>query len=158
MIMDFYENLRKLNLEIPPPPEKGGIYSKMIKVGPSLYFTSGVGCKRDGDFLYIGQTGGDVTIEQAQEAACQSILNHLSNMEQELGDLNKIKQIVKITGFVSSIDGFKNQPLVMDAASSLLVDIFGPISGSCARTAVGVNALPGNQVVEIEMIFEVLAN
>lgn len=153
--MDCYERMKELGIEIPPAPAPGGCYTPLQKVGTSLYYTAGVGCKKNGEFLYKGQVSKEVTLEQAQEAARQSILNLLSIIERELGDLRKVKKIVKILGFVSSPDGFGGQPKVMDAASELLIAVFGKEIGCAARSAIGTNALPGNQVVEIEMIFEV---
>jgi enamine deaminase RidA (YjgF/YER057c/UK114 family) len=120
-----------------------------------MYFSSGVGCKKDGKILYMGHVGSDVSVEQGQEAAGQCILNLVSNMEEELGDLNRVKKILKMTGFVNSADEFGDQPIVMDYASSLLIKIFGEATGSCSRSAIGVNTLPGNQAIEIEIVFEV---
>ena len=154
-MMDCYDMMKEKAIVLPTPPPRGGIYSPMVRVGEKLYYTAGMGCKRDGRFMCIGQVGTDVTIEQAQEAARQCILNLLSNIQNEIGDLNNIKQIVKILGFVSSADGFGEQPVVMNAASSLLIDIFGVEAGCAARTAIGTNALPGNQSVEIEIVFEI---
>lgn len=154
--MDYYDNLKKHQIELPKPENKGGLYSKFTSTSDNiLYFSSGVGCKKNGKYLYTGHVGSDVSTEQAQEAAEQCILNIISNMNEEFGDLNRIKKILKITGFVNSANDFGNQPKVMDAASSCLIKVFGEANGSCARSAIGVNTLPGNQAVEIEVIFEV---
>jgi enamine deaminase RidA (YjgF/YER057c/UK114 family) len=117
--------------------------------------TSGNNCKVNGKLLHAGKLGAEVSPEQGKQDARQCILNILGNLQSEISDLNKIKQIVKILGFVASADGFYDQPGVLDAASELLIDIFGPEAGRCARSAIGVNVLPNNQPVEIEMIFEV---
>lgn len=153
--MNCYEQMESLGIAIPPSPGPGGNYVLMQKLSDKVYITSGTGCKKDGAFLYKGQAGKDFTLEQGQEAAQQCILNLLSNIQNEIGDLNNIKQIIKILGFVSSADDFGQQPKVMDAASQLLIDIFGKDVGAAARSAIGTNNLPGNQAVEIEMIFEV---
>ena len=153
--MNCYKTMEEKNIVIPKAPAAGGIYVTMNKLSEKVYCTSGVGCKRDGEFLYTGQLGDNVTLEQGKEAARQCILNLLSNIQNEIKDLNKIKKIIKILGFVASTDTFGQQPKVMDAASQLLIDIFGEDIGIAARAAIGTNNLPGNQVVEIEMIFEI---
>lgn len=153
--MDCYERMKESGIELPAAPSPCGLYRSVVKTDAHLYYTSGVGCKKDGEFLYKGQIGKDITIEQGQEAARQSVLNLLSVIQRELGDLRKVKRIVKILGFVSSADGFGSQPKVMDAASELLIKVFGEENGRAARSAIGTNALPGNQAVEIEMVFEV---
>lgn len=152
--MDCYENMKEKGIILPPSPGAGGLYVPINIVGEHLYFTSGMGCKKDGKFLHVGQVGRELTIEQGQEAARQCILNLLSCMERELGDLRRVRKMIKVLGFVSSADGFGQQPKVMDAASSLLVDVFGQEVGCAARSAIGTNNLPGNQAVEIELVFE----
>ena len=152
--MDCYEKMRELGIELPPPPGKGGIYSSVRKFGDRFYYTSGVGCKKDGKPLFTGQAGKDFTVKQGQEAARVCVLNLLSNIEAELHDLNRIKRFIKILGFVSSADDFGQQPKVIDGASRMLIDIFGEEAGCAARSAIGVNNLPGNQAVEIELLFE----
>lgn len=154
--MDYYDLIKHHEIELPIPADKGGLYSKFTFTSDKiLCFSSGVGCKKNGKFLYTGHVGSDVTIDQAKEAAGQCILNIVSNMEEELGNLNRVKKILKMTGFINSSDEFGDQPLIMDFASSYLLKIFGDEAGSCSRTAIGVNTLPGNQAVEIEIIFEV---
>ena len=154
--MDYYDNLKKYQIELPSPTDKGGLYSKFTSTSDNtLYFSSGVGCRKDGVFLYTGHVGADISIEQAQEAAEQCILNIVSNMEEELGNLNRVKKILKMTGFVNSANDFGGQPAVMNTASECLIKIFGESNGSCSRSAIGVNTLPGNQAVEIEIVFEV---
>lgn len=154
-ILNYYDNLKEHQIELPKPAAKGGVYSKFTYTSNgTLYFSSGVGCKKNGTFLYTGHVGSEVSIEQAQEAAKQCILNIVSNIEEEFGDLNRVTKILKMTGFVNSADDFGGQPAVMDAASSTLIEIFGEVNGCCARSAIGVNTLPGNQAVEIEIVFE----
>jgi len=153
--MNVYDRMAELGITLPPSPGVSGAYVLVNKITDNVYYTSGCGCKKDGVFMYTGQCPRDFTVEQGQEAARQSILNLLSNIQHELGDLNRVKRIIKLLGFVSSTDDFGQQPKVMDGASKLLIDIFGAERGTAARSAIGTNNLPGNQAVEIEMIFEV---
>jgi Putative translation initiation inhibitor, yjgF family len=151
--MCVYENLKKLNLQLPPPPPLGGIYVPVKKVGNLLY-TSGQGPTLGGIPIIKGKVGSDLTIEEAQEASRSAVLNMLSQLHEFTGDLNTIKNVVKLLGFVASAVGFNDQPKVMNGASQLIVDIFGE-KGRHARSAIGTNELPGNIPVEIEGIFEV---
>ncbi|MFO8065668.1 MAG: RidA family protein [Spirochaetota bacterium] len=151
--MDVYENLRKLALEIPAAPSKGGAYVPVKTVG-DLLFVSGQGPIRDGKLQYVGKVGGERTLEEGREAARLCMLNLLAQVEDHLGDLNKVKNVVKVLGFVSSVSDFNSQPKVIDAGSELLVDVFGD-RGVHTRSAVGTNALPNDITVEIEAILEI---
>ncbi len=150
--MGVYENLKKLNLELPAPPPLGGVYVPVKQVW-NLLFTAGQGSTQNGVPVVSGKAGTDVSIETAQNGAMVAALNMLSILHQYTGDLNRVKNVVKLLGFVASTPGFGNQPKVMNAASQLLVDLFGE-AGRHARSAIGVNELPGNITVEIEGIFE----
>ncbi|TCL70088.1 enamine deaminase RidA (YjgF/YER057c/UK114 family) [Hydrogenispora ethanolica] len=150
--MCVYENLKKLQLELPAPPPLGGVYVPVKQVG-NLLFTAGQGSTQNGVPVVAGKAGADVSIETAQNGARIAALNMLSILHQYTGDLNRIKNVVKILGFVASAPGFGDQPKVMNAASQLLVDLFGE-AGRHARSAIGVNELPGNITVEIEGVFE----
>ena len=151
--MSVYENLKKLHIELPGPPAKGGIYVPVRQVG-NLIFTSGVGPMVNGAPAFVGKIGKDLTIEEGQLAARIVAINILSILHQYLTDLNRIKQVVKILGFVASAEKFGSQPQVINGASQLFVDVFGEI-GQHARSAIGTNELPGDIPVEIEGIFEV---
>lgn len=111
----------------------------------------------NGELPYTGKVGAEVTIEQARELAEICVLKGLSCLEAELGSLDKVEQVLKVTGFVQSAPGFSQQPKVLDAASELLQAIFGE-KGRHARSAVGVAELPGNTPAEIEFVFAVNAN
>ena len=150
--MDVYENLKKAGYELPPQPPPGGIYTPVRQIGDILY-TAGQGYTKNGVPVISGKAGKDVSLEEAQEAARGAVLNMLSALHGYLGDLNRIGEVVKILGFVASAEDFYNQPLVMNGASQLLVDVFGHI-GRHARSAIGTNVLPGNLTVEIEGIFK----
>ncbi|EEL88244.1 Endoribonuclease L-PSP [Bacillus cereus AH1272] len=112
-------------------------------------FTAGQGVDE-----YHGKLGKDISIDEGYKAARQSMLNLLSVVRNELGDLNKVKRVVKLLGFVNSTEDFINQPKVMNGASDVLVDIFGE-KGKHARSAVGMAQLPNNTTIEIEMVLEI---
>jgi enamine deaminase RidA (YjgF/YER057c/UK114 family) len=117
-----------------------------------------------GNFLYLsgatpptakkGQVGNEVRTEEAYEAARECALRQLSVAKSALGDLSRIKRVVKVLGMVNSAPGYSDQPTVINGFSELLVDVFGE-SGRHARSAVGMAGLPGNASVEVEVIFEV---
>lgn len=151
--MNVYERLAELKLELPEPQPKGGLYSKTKRVG-NLIYTSGAGPTVDGKVLKPGKVGVDLSVEEGSEMARAAILNSLSMLHENLGDLNRIVQVVKMLGFVSSGPNFNNQAAVMNGASQLLIDVFGE-RGEHARSAIGVNELPRNFPVEIELIVEV---
>lgn len=102
----------------------------------------------------VGRVGGELTLEQGQEMARRCALNILANLHHTLGDLNRIRRFVKVLAFVNSTDDFDRQPAVVNGASGLIRDIFGEEAGLPARSAIGVNVLPGNIPVEIEMLLE----
>ena len=151
--MNYYENLHRNNISLPAPLDVAGQYIKLSCAGNNLYFTSGVGCRKKDVLICTGKVGEEATIEDAKEAARQCILNILSNIQEGLGDLNRVCKIVKILGFVASGDGFTKQSSVLDAASELLIQVFGEDVGCAARSAIGVSSLPNNQSVEIELVF-----
>lgn len=151
--MDVYGKLKELNITLPDLPPKGGIYKPVKQIGNLLY-VSGQGATIKGVPEIVGKVGADRTIEEGQQAARLCALNALSTLEDYLGDLNKIKSVVKTLGFVASAAGFNSQPKVVDGASGLYRDIWGE-DGVGARSAIGVNELPGNITVEIEYIFEI---
>jgi enamine deaminase RidA (YjgF/YER057c/UK114 family) len=151
--MDVYARLKELNVSLPELPPRGGIYRPVRQLGNCLY-VSGQGATKAGVPLITGKAGAERTLEEGQEAARICVLNALSTLHDFLGDLNKIKGLVKTLAFVQSAPGFNQQPKVIDAASALLRDIWGE-DGIGARSAIGVNELPGGITVEIEFIFEI---
>ena len=152
-IMNVYDVLKENGISIPAPPPLGGVYVPVKQVG-NLCYTSGAGPVIDGKPVITGKLGGDLTMEEGQEAARICILNVLSVLEKQIGDLNRVKQVVKMLAFVASAPGFNSQPQVINAASELLGTVFGEAGGH-ARSAIGTNELPNNIPVEIEVIFEV---
>ncbi|PFV81323.1 hypothetical protein COL05_14270 [Bacillus sp. AFS059628] len=142
------DKLSELGITLPAIRPAVGNYVSCVKVG-NLLFTSGQGVDE-----YHGKLGKDISIDEGYKAARQSMLNLLSVVRNELGDLNKVKRIVKLLGFVNSTEDFINQPKVMNGASDVLVDIFGE-KGKHARSAVGMAQLPNNTTIEIEMVLEI---
>lgn len=153
--MDVYESMKKLGIVLPGAPAKGGVYTPVQPFGndDKLLYCSGCGCNI-GDDIYSGKVGKDLTLEQGQKAAYNCMLNLLANLQAYTGDLNRIKRFVKVLAFVNSADDFTDQPQVVNGGSNLLKSIFGDEIGVPARTAMGVNTIPGNQAVEIELIAE----
>jgi len=151
--MDIYDRLRELGLAMPEAPDAMGLYVPVKQVG-SLVFSSGQGPLEKGKPVFTGKVGADRTLEEGQAAARMCVMNILAQVEKHLGDLNRVKNVVKLLGFVASAPGFNDQPKVINGGSQLLIDVFGE-AGRHARSAIGTNELPGDITVEIEAIFEV---
>ena len=145
--------LKELGITLPTPPEKGGLYTPVMEFSDRLLYCSGCGPQLNGSSI-DGKLGKDLTVEQGQEAAYRCMLNLLANLNAKLGDLDRIKRFVKVLAFVNSADNFTQQPQVVNGGSQLLLDLFGEERGLPARTAMGVNATPGNIAVEIEVLVE----
>ena len=148
------EKMERLGITLPNPPTPGGVYKPAVEFGDKLVYSSGCGPQVNGVPVHTGRLGSDLTIAQGQEAAIACIKNVLSVVKAQIGDLDRIRRVVKILAFVSSDNHFFDQPTVINPASQLLIDIFGDEAGRAARSAIGVNALPGNIPVEIEVLFE----
>jgi enamine deaminase RidA (YjgF/YER057c/UK114 family) len=152
--MTIDARLAELGIELPAVPKPIGAYVLSTQTG-SLLYTSGIGPQRDGQFPYQGQVGAELTIEEGRAAARLCMLNLLSLIRDAAGSLDRVARVVKVLGFVASAPGFGDQPLVMNGASELLIEVFGD-RGRHARSAIGVNELPRHIAVEIEMIVELL--
>ncbi|MFG1932012.1 RidA family protein [Mycobacterium sp. NPDC048908] len=148
--MSTADTLAALGLELPPVPVPVANYVP-ARVHGNLVFSSGQTPTRAGELLMKGKLGRDFTVEQGQEAARLSILNCLAALSAELGSLDAIDSIVKLTGFVASAEGFEDQPAVINGASLLLEQVFGE-RGRHARSALGVAELPYGAPVEVELI------
>lgn len=151
--MSVEEKIKQLGLNIPEAPKPVASYVPAVKSG-NLIFTSGQLPFVNGNLQYIGKLGEKYSIEDGYQAARICVLNCLSVVKGIVGDLDKVARIVKVVGFVSSAAGFNDQPKVINGASELLGEIFGE-AGQHARSAVGVNELPLNSAVEVEMIVEI---
>ena len=151
--MDVYQTMDSLGLKIPAVPPRGGVYVSCKEFGENLLYVSGCGNIIDGKGVH-GKVGKDVSLEQAREAALDTILNFLAIVENHIGDLNRVTSFVKLLVFVSSDPEFLEQPKVADGATQLLCEVFGESVGCPSRSAVGVPVLPGDISVEIEGIVE----
>ncbi|NQW99184.1 RidA family protein [bacterium] len=150
--MTILEKIAALGLTLPQVPVPIAAYVNCVRSG-NLLFLSG-GLPIDGDTKVIGKVPSGVSIEEAREGARMIILNRLAVIRDEIGSLDKVKQVVTLNGFVSSEPDFYGHPQVINGASELLVEIFGD-KGKHSRTALGVAALPLNVAVEINLIVEV---
>jgi len=146
------EKLKELSIVIPTPPSPAGSYIPVVTTG-NLAFVSGQIPMKDGRVVFEGKVPDEQSLESAREAAKICIINSLAQLKVNLGSLDKITKFVRISGFVNSNPNFIEQPRVINAASDLLVEIFGDIAKH-SRIAVGVTSLPLNSTVEIDMIVE----
>ena len=147
------ERLKDKGIVLTTPSAPVANYVNAVRVGNLLYLAGKGPGKPDGSYV-TGKVGKDLTIEQGYEAARLAAISHLSVLKAELGSLNKVKRIVKVLGMVNCTDDFKDQPKVINGYSDLMVEIFGE-KGKHARSAVGMNALPLNIAVEVEVIVEI---
>lgn len=150
---DVEKKLKELGVELYAPTKPMANYVKAVRTG-NLIFLAGHGPTYADNTNITGKVGKDLTTEEGAKAARQVGIALLSTLKGEIGDLNKVKRIVKVLGMVNCTDTFYDQPKVMNGFSDLMVAIFGE-KGKHARSAVGMNALPQNIAVEIEMIVEV---
>ncbi len=147
------ERLAALGIELPTPPAPVANYVRAVTTG-NLVFLAGHGpLKADGTYV-TGKLGKDISLEEGYEAARLTAIAMLASLKAEIGDLDRVKRIVKVTGMVNSDPAFTDQPKVINGCSDLLVSIFGN-QGKHARAAVGMASLPIGIAVEIEMVVEV---
>ena len=150
--MTILDKIASLGLALPTVPTPIAAYVNCVRSG-NLLFLSG-GLPIDGDRKIIGKVPTDVSTDEAKEASRMCILNRLAVIQAEIGSLERVKQIVTLTGFVNSEPDFFGHPQVINGASELLVEIFGE-RGKHSRTALGVASLPLNVAVEINLIVEI---
>ncbi len=154
--IDFDKKLKELGVELITPAKPIANYVTAVRTGNLIYLAGHGPMKADGTNI-MGKVGKDLSIEQGAAAAKQTGISLLSTLKREIGDFNKVKRIVKVLGMVNCTENFTDQPKVINGFSDLMVAIFGE-KGKHARSAVGMNALPSNIAVEIEMIVEVEGN
>lgn len=150
---DYDKKLKEFGIELIAPTKPIANYVKAVRTG-KLIFLSGHGPTRADGTNITGKVGKELTLEQGIEAARTTAIGLISTLKAEVGDLNKVKRVVKVNGWVNCDAEFTDQPKVMNGCSDLLVAVFGE-KGKHARTSLGTNALPTNITVEIEMVVEV---
>lgn len=146
------DRLRELSIELPTPPSPAGSYIPVVTTG-NLAFVSGQIPMKEGKVIFEGKVPEQQSLESARDAAKICIINGLAQLKANLGSLDKITKFVRISGFVNSNPEFTEQPKVINAASDLLVEVFGDMAKH-SRIAVGVASLPLNSTVEIDMVVE----
>tara|TARA_Y100000590_G_C15654720_1_gene990188 strand:+ start:348 stop:806 length:459 start_codon:yes stop_codon:yes gene_type:complete len=148
------DNLKKLNIVLPKAPDPVGAYVAYKKTNNLLFVSGQLPIDTDGKIIK-GKIGKDLDIETGQKAAKLCVLNILAQVNKALNnDLDKVKNCIKITGFVNSTDDFKDQPKIINPASETLAAVFEN-KGKHARAAISTNALPLGAAVEIDAIFEI---
>ena len=147
------DRLTALGIRLPEPPERAGLYVQ-TKGFADVLCVSGCGPDLPDEPFPKGKLG-ELTIEQGQRAAANCMLNALSILKRDLGTLDRVRSVVKMLAFVASRDDFTQQPAVANGASRLLIDVFGADVGCPSRSAIGVNVLPGNIPVEVELMVQI---
>jgi enamine deaminase RidA (YjgF/YER057c/UK114 family) len=145
--------LKALGIQLPPAAKPAANYVTATRSGRVVYL-SGQGPMANGEVVWRGKIGAELTEEQGYQAARLTMLNALAILRQEIGSLDEVTRILKLLAWVRSADGFQRQHMVVNGASDLLVDIFGE-RGRHARSAVAAHELPFGIAVEIEMVVEV---
>ena len=148
------EKLKALGYELPTLPASKGIYKRCLIDGKNLYVSGHISVNTDGSSI-TGKLGKDLNEEQGKTAARQCGLAILSSLKAELGDLQKIKRVMKVLGMVNATPEYEKHPIVINGCSELFVELCGDDNGKGVRSAVGMGSLPGNVAVEIEAMFEI---
>lgn len=151
--MGAEDRIAELGLQLPPPPRALASYVP-VAVSRGFAFVAGQVPLSEGKLLWSGKLGAELDVETGAEAARRCALQALSALRAELGSLDRVKRIVKVTVWVASAEGFTDQPKVANGASDLLTEVFGE-SGKHARAAVGAPELPLGAPVEVDLIAEV---
>ena len=147
------QKLKELGIELPEIAPPVANYVNVVRTG-NLLFLAGKGSQNPDGSRITGKVGVDLTIEEAYEAAKSIAYQHLAVIKNEIGDLSKVVRVVKVLGMVNTTDDFTAHSLVINGYSDFMVEIFGE-KGKHARSAVGMNSLPVNLAVEIEVIVEI---
>jgi enamine deaminase RidA (YjgF/YER057c/UK114 family) len=148
------EKLQELGYTLPTLPTSKGIYKRCLVDGNHLYVSGHISVNTDGSVI-TGKLGKDLNEEQGKAAARQCGLAILTSLKAELGDLQKIKRVMKVLGMVNSTTEYEKHPIVINGCSELFVALWGEDNGKGVRSAVGVGSLPSNVAVEIEAMFEI---
>jgi len=151
--MSVNDRLKELGITLPSVPGPAGNYVDAVQTGNLLYLSGKGPLKTEGGAT-TGKLGKDVTLEQGYQDARSVGLIMLAVLQKELGNLDRVKRVVKLLGMVNAVPEFGDQPKVINGCSDLMVEVFGE-KGRHARSAVGMGSLPGQITVEIEAIFEI---
>ena len=152
--MKVEQKLAELGIELPPPPKPAASYVNCVRTG-NLVYLSGTGATDANGQTPTGKVGADVSTAEAAQQARTVGINILAILKEELGDLDRVRRIVKLLGMVNCTPEFQDHPKVINGCSELFADVFGQENGIGARSAVGMSSLPGNIAVEIEAVFEI---
>jgi len=152
MHIDPELRLTELHLSLPPAPKPVGVYKPVLIIDKMVY-VSGQGPVKPDGALITGRIGDTLTLDQGKLAARQVGLTMLSTLKSQIGDLNRIRRLVKVLGMVNSTPEFGQHPAVINGFSELMAEVFGEENGVGVRSAVGM-FLPMNIAVEIEAVFE----
>lgn len=147
------DQLRRLGIELPSAPKPVGAYVAVIRTG-NLVLTSGQLPWKGDKLLYTGKLGNELSVEQGYEAARQCAINALAQLQSALGDLDKVRRIVRVEGYVHCGTGFRQHPQVLDGASDLFNQVFGE-KGRHTRTALGIHEMPLDSPVQLVVWAEV---
>jgi enamine deaminase RidA (YjgF/YER057c/UK114 family) len=151
---DIAERLRELDIQLPAVSPPVANYVNAVRTEGNLIFLAGKGPKTsDGTYLH-GKLGADLSIAEGQAAARWAAINQLAALQSEIGDLNRVRRIVKVVGMVNASPDFEQHPQVINGFSDLMVAVFGE-RGKHARAAVGMSSLPFNMAVEVDMVVEI---
>jgi len=148
------KKLAALGITLPPAPGPSANYVPFVRSGNLLMVSGQICYDNDGKLVAKGRLGDGVSMEDGHKAARACALNLLAQVKAALGDLDNVKRVVRLGGFINSAPGFTDGPKVMNGASDLMVEVFGD-KGRHARSTVGVAALPANAAAEVEGLFEV---
>ncbi len=151
--MSVEERLNQLGITLGEPPPAVGNYLGAVTTG-NLVFLAGHGPHRPGRHQRSGKVGADLSLEEGQEEARQVGVNMLATLKAEIGDLDRVRRVVKVLGMVNAAPDFRDHPKVINGFSDLMVEVFGD-QGRGARSAVGMGSLPFQIPVEVEMIVEI---
>jgi enamine deaminase RidA (YjgF/YER057c/UK114 family) len=152
--MEIENKLKSLGMALPAPPVPAAHYIPYVRVGELLFVGGNTGRLNGEPHAHVGKVGDRVTLQQAYEMARRCALNHLAIIKSAVGDLDRVERMVKMIGYVNVGPGFTQMPQVVNGASDLFIELWGP-RGEHARAAVGVASLANDAPVETELIVQI---
>ena len=151
--MGLEDKLKELGIVLPDAPAPLGAYVP-VKIVGSLAFCSGVLPMKEGEIVFKGKLGAEVSIDDGKEAARLCAINVLANLKGALGNLDRVIAVIRVEGYINSSDGFTGQPQVLNGSSEFFAEILGD-AGKHSRMVVGVNELPLDAAMELVCVFEI---